>query len=381
MGKALRALMIVILILSIVSLVFAHLQFEKKELLTRRNNVLTDQIVNLSKTIEKEDAADAETPELLKDVSDVTDRELANPETDSLLERYAIKLEQTNLDVLNYDNDNNRIQLNSYYILDGEGKVVRSPVDGRPQTRGPGSMQQLLDDLLERAKTQQANLNTTRSELTKMRERLEESVGEINKLKTDGRTTKRELTDSRQEVARLEGVKTELESSVARLNSEKRELSAEIADKEDLIEQLNEDKTALEDELASTQKTNSELLKKIKALSTGTIGSGPTIMDMANVSRPSAGDKGKILSANDDLKFAIIELSNDALDELMGPERNNPLPQFDMNVRRKGRTGAAGDFITRVKLRQVVRGKNIVVADILSDWQQAPVEKDDVVFF
>ena len=32
-------------------------------------------------------------------------------------------------------------------------------------------------------------------------------------------------------------------------------------------------------------------------------------------------------------------------------------------------------------LRQAVRGKNFVVADILNDWQQAPVEKGDVVFF
>ncbi len=95
----------------------------------------------------------------------------------------------------------------------------------------------------------------------------------------------------------------------------------------------------------------------------------------------SAGDKGKILEANDELKFVIIEFSNDAMTEMLGEERQNALPQFDMNVRRIGRTSAAGEFVTRVKLRQAVRGKNLVVADILSDWQQAPVEKGDVVFF
>jgi len=96
---------------------------------------------------------------------------------------------------------------------------------------------------------------------------------------------------------------------------------------------------------------------------------------------PSAGDKGKIIEANDELKFAIIELSDDAIAELLGPERQNALPQIEMNVRRTGRQSAAGEFVTRIKLRQAVRGKNFVVADILNDWQQAPVEKGDVVFF
>ena len=67
--------------------------------------------------------------------------------------------------------------------------------------------------------------------------------------------------------------------------------------------------------------------------------------------------------------------------EMMGAERANPLPQLEMNVRRTGRHSASGDFVTRVKIRQAVRGKNLVVADILTDWQQVPVEKSDVVFF
>ncbi len=380
MAKLLRVLIIVILILSIVSLVFAHLQFGRKELLTKRNAVLTEQIVSLSKTIEKVDAPEAETPEIQKDISEVSDRELANPERESVLERYSARLEQQNLEPLNYDSDAKRIQLNSYYVVDAEGKKVISPVDGRPQTKGPGSMQELLDQLLERAKLQQGTLNKTRDELTKMRERVAAAVADINKLKTEGRVTKRELKESREQVAALQTEKEALEGRVAKLTAEKKELTAEVADKQDQIEKLNEEKITITDELASSQKTNAELLKKIKDLTSGNVG-GPTNLDPTNLARPSAGDKGKVIEANDELKFVIIELSGDAMDELMGAERANALPQFDMNVRRTGRASAAGDFVTRIKLRQAVRGKNFVVADILSDWQQVPVEKGDVVFF
>jgi len=50
-------------------------------------------------------------------------------------------------------------------------------------------------------------------------------------------------------------------------------------------------------------------------------------------------------------------------------------------VRRPGFKSATGEFITRIKFRQVLRQKNLVVADILIDWQQSPVEINDAVFF
>jgi hypothetical protein len=49
-----------------------------------------------------------------------------------------------------------------------------------------------------------------------------------------------------------------------------------------------------------------------------------------------------------------------------------------MGLRRKN---AQGDvYVGRIRLRQAVAGKNFVIADILGDWQQMPVEPGDVVF-
>jgi len=377
MAKVLRVLVIIILILSAVSLFFAIKLFEKRELLTKRNSVLEEQFIKVAKTIEAADAPDADAPGVMKDISEVSDRELANPEKQAMLDAYPIKLEQQNLPTLDFGNTEKRLQLRSFFAVDAEGKYVLDPVDNKPATKGPGTMQELMDQLFERAKAQQASLNKTRAELTKMREQFTGSVDEINKLKTDGRAAKVELKGEKEKVAALTTEKEELETRVTKLNAEKKELSAELADAKNSIETLNEEKVTITEELAKSREQIKLLEERLKG--GGNRSAGDT--QLAAGTAPTAGDKGKIIEANDELKFAIIELSDDAIAELLGPERENALPQLEMNVRRTGRQSAAGEFVTRIKLRQAVRGKNFVVADILNDWQQAPVEKGDVVFF
>ena len=378
MGKLLRVLVIIILVLSVVSLLFAYKLFGKQELLTKRSSVLEEQVVKLAKTLEAADAADAAAPEVKKDVSEVSDRAIDNPDKESVLEGYAIKLEQQNLPTLDYGSNDKRLQLRNYYAMGPDGQPVIDPLDNKPAIKGPGSMQELLDQTFDRAKAQQATLNKTRAELTKMREKASAFVEEINKLKTDGRTTKGELKTSKEQVTALTGEKEALEGRVTKLTSEKKELAAEVADAKNQVERLNEEKVTLSDELAKTKESNEEMKKRLRGAGTRPVGQdaeGPTVTAL------SAGDKGKIIEANDELKFVIIDFSGDAITEMLGVERQNAMPQLEMNVRRTGRQSAAGEFVTRIKLRQVVRGKNLVVADILSDWQQAPVEKGDVVFF
>ena len=59
MGKLLRVLVFVILILSVFALFFANKVFAKKEILSRRLSVLEEQVVKFAKTIEAQDPADA----------------------------------------------------------------------------------------------------------------------------------------------------------------------------------------------------------------------------------------------------------------------------------------------------------------------------------
>jgi DNA repair exonuclease SbcCD ATPase subunit len=363
MGKLLRVLVIIILVLSAVSLLFAYKLFGKQELLTKRSSILEEQVVKLAKTIEAADAADAAAPDVKKDVSEVADRVVDNPDKEAVLEGYPIKLEQQNLPTLDYGSTDKRLQLRSYFVIGADGKPVPDPLDQKPMTKGPGSMQELLDQAFDRAKAQQASLNKTRAELTKMREKATTFVEEINKLKADGRTTKVELKTTKEQVVTLTGEKEALEGRVTKLTAEKKEISAELADAKNEVEKLNELKVTITEELAKAQETIKEMKKK------WTTGEGRPGQETGStaVSSLSAGDKGKIIEANDALKFVIIDFSNDAIAEMLGPERQNAMPQLEMNVRRTGRQSAAGEFVTRIKLRQIVRGKNLVVADILSD--------------
>jgi len=380
MGKLLRVLVYVVLVLSVVSLFFATKLFGKREVLTMRNSVLVDQIVKVAKTIEAADAPDAPAPELQKDISEISDREVANTEKESVLEGYAIKLEQQNLPTLDLGSTDKRKQLRNYYAMDANGQPALDPIDKKMTAKGPGSMQELLDQLFERAKAQQVTLNKTRAQLTKLRELLTASVGDVNKVKTEARTAKKEAKEAREQATAALAEKETLETRIAKLTAEKKELAAEVADAKNEAERLNEAKVTLNDELAKVKETNEELKKRMSG------GGNRVAVAMADASAAanvtlSAGDKGKIIEANDELKFAIIEFGDDAMTEMVGSDRQNPLPQLEMNVRRIGRQSASGEFVTRIKLRQAVRGKNFVVADILSDWQQVTVEKGDVVFF
>jgi myosin heavy subunit len=375
----LRALVVVILVLSAVSLFFANALFKKRELLTKRSEALEEQFIKLAKTLEAADAPDGgEVAAVMKDVSEVSEREITNPEKVNVLEGYLGKLETQNLPTLDFGNIDKRLQLRSVFALGADGKPELDPVDQKPRTKGPGTMQELLDQAFDRAKAQQAILNKTRYELAKKREDFSAAIEDINKLKISGRTALVELKGEKGKVAQLETEKTELTGKVTKLTAEKRELTAELADAKSETERLKEESVTLAEDLSKSRDLVEELKKKMVGVSPS--GGGDIPLSPID-GTPSAGDKGKIIEANDELKFAVIALSDDAMDELLGAERQNALPQLEMNVRRTGRQSAAGEFVTRIKLRQAVRGKNFIIADILNDWQQTPVEKGDVVFF
>ena len=373
MNTLLRVLVIVITLLGAAALVFATMNFNKRQILLGRNDALTDLVTKIAKTIESQDARDeGNAPTLRKDVSDVTDLVLDNPDRKDLFENYPVWLETQNLSFLNFDSEDRQFQLNSFYALDDENKVKIGP-NGQKVTKGPGTMQELLDQTLERSRLQNATLNKTRAELSNMRVRVEENVEELNKLKGASRIVKRDLTTAKGEIAQLETDKAGLERNVATLTRDKRELEAQVADAQEQVERLQETEVGLNEELARVRAENEELRKR----RVGPPIEGPNTQGLAL----TTGDKGKIIESNDEFKFVIIEFSPDAMVEIFGADREKPLPQVDMGIRRTGRASAAGDFVTQVKLRNSVKGKNLVVADILTDWQQSPVEKGDVVFF
>ena len=378
MNKALHALVYVTLVVAAAALFFEIQLDGKRELLKDRNRQLEDYIVKISNTIEKSDAAKpASLPEARKDVSAVEAKLVDSPETENVLEDYPVQLEEANLDTLKWD-DKERIQLRQLYKLDGEGnKIPDAANPGDFVKKGAGTAQELLDQLFERAKAQQAKLNTTRAELANVRTKLEALVNDYNKLKPEGRQDKVTIEEKKAQIEELGQAKAAVEEQLTKTKAQIDDLNAEIKSLKDERDSAKDETEAVKEDLAKTQKLVDQLKKLLQnqPARQQTVASGAV-----NVAPLTVGNKGKIVEVNSKLMFAVVEFDEDAMKELLGPERQNALPQLEMGIRRTGFQGPAGEYVGRLRLRQSVAGKNFVIADLLGDWLQTEVKKGDVVF-
>ncbi len=373
MNKALHALVYLILAVSGVALFFEMNLFDKKALLADRNRQLEDYLVKISHTLEKADAAKPATlPEAKKDISPIEAKEVEVPETENLLEDYPVQLEEANLETLKWD-DKERIQMRQLYKLDGEGKKIPDAANpGDFVKKGSGTAAELLDTLFDRAKAQQAKLNLTRAELAASRTKLEALAADFNKLKPPARADKILIEELKAKIAQLESDKANLEDQVKKLKGQIEDLNAEVTSLKDEVTQAKEETETVKEDLAKEKKLTDQLKKLLQQQRPVATASNGAVTAL------TAGNKGKLVEANNKYMFAVIEFDDEAMKELLGPERQNALPLLELGIRRKGANGDV--YVGRLRLRQAVAGKNFVIADILGDWQQVPAEPGDVVF-
>ena len=383
MNKLLHAIVYLILIVAVAALVFEKSLFDKRTLLSDRNRAMEDYIVRLARTIEKADAPRPMTvPEAKKDISPIEARQVDTPEMENVLEEYPAQLEAQNLETFNWDTSATRLQLRQLYLLGPDGQPVPDAANyNKPMTKGKGTMAELMEQLFERAKAQQATLNNTRAALAEIRGKLESAISEYNKLKPDARLLKMTEEELKQKITQLGQEKQTLEEQVAKLKSRVEEQTGEITSLKDEVSTAKDETEAAKEEVAALEKKVKQLQKLMQKMAqsqnqaSGAAGGG---QGSAVTSLP-AGEKGKIVAVDNNLMFCVIAFTDDAMKEMLGPERQNPLPALTLGLRRKGFKGPAGEFVGKVTLRQSVSGKNYVIADILGDWSQSPVEKDDVV--
>ncbi len=384
MNKLLHAIVYLILIVAVAALVFEKSLFDKRTLLSDRNRAMEDYIVRLARTIEKADAPRPMTvPEAKKDISPIEARQVDTPEMENVLEEYPAQLEAQNLETFNWDTSATRLQLRQLYLLGPDGQPVPDAANyNKPMTKGKGTMAELMDQLFERAKAQQAALNTTRATLVEIRGKLESAISEYNKLKPDARLLKMTEEELKQKITQLGQEKQTLEEQVAKLKSRVEEQTGEITSLKDEVSTAKDETEAAKEEASALEKKVKQLQKLMQKMAqsqnqaTGAAGGG---QGSAVTSLP-AGEKGKVVAVDNKLMFCVIEFTDDAMKEMLGAERQNSLPALTLGIRRAGFKGPAGEFVGKVTLRQSVSGKNFVIADIVGDWSQAPVEKGDAIF-
>ena len=383
MNKVLHLVVYLILIAAVAALVFEKSLFDKRALLGDRNRMLEDYIVKIANTIEKADAPRSMVaPEAKKDISPIEARQIDSPEMSNLLEEYNAQLESGNLETFKWDTSQVRLQLRQLYYLENGQTVPDVANYNKPMTKGKGTMAELLDQLLERAKAQQASLNTTRSALADLRGKFEAEVSDYNKLKPEVRAAKVNEDELKQKVSQVNQEKMVLEEQLTKLKSRVEEQSGEITSLKDEVSTAKDETAVAKEECAALEKKVQQLQKLMQQMAQQQSQSAgaPVTGGASAVTSLPAGNKGKVADVNNKLMFCVIEFSDEAMDQMIGSARKNALPALTLGVLRKGFKGEAGEFVGKVRLRQSVAGKNFVIADILGDWSQAPMEKGDVIF-
>ena len=346
MNKVLHVLVYVFLALASAALWFELQLNAKRAELTDRNRMQEDYLVKLARTIEKAEPDKNATFEIRKDVSPVEAKPVDSPDMENVLEEYPAPLEQANLETYNWDGQ--RAGLRSVYVRDPDGNPV---MDGsQPQTRDSDEYK-MLEQLFGSAKAQQARLNTTRAALADLRAKLEAAVSEINKLKPEARQDKVTIEEQNEKVAKLEEEKTGLEGQITKLKNQRDELNGEITSLKDEVASAKDETEAQKEEVAKRDKLieNLKQLLKSSIQTQGTASAGGT---GTAVSSLPAGDKGKIVEADNDNMFAIVAFSPEAMKELKGENQNNALPAIEFSVKRPGFAGPAGEFVGRIRIRQ-----------------------------
>ena len=378
MGKVLRVLVILLAILSIAAIVFAYKNYNKREILIGRAHLLEDMFVKVASTLEAEDIPETQQPSYPQlDISAVTSREIENPERSAFWDEkfeHKYDISGTTPPRLELSDSSHKLQLRTYYHKDGEGKYEIDPLTGKPSMKGPDTMSTLLDQIYDRAKVQYNVLNKTRDQVKILREELVNTIEIVNSLKQEARTDKRTIEVDKATIGELERKNGDLESKIRNKEEEIQELNEKVNEKDEEIDKQKEEIQGQKDDIKRLQ----EQILVLKGNRNGVPlnNTQPALAD--GVLTP--GDKGKIVAVNDEWKFAVIEFSSDFVTELVGPDRSQPLPLVEVMVRRPGIDDPDAAFVTRLKLRQIIREKNLVIADILADWQQKPVAIGDVVF-
>lgn len=381
MGKLLRVLIVFIFVLGAAALFLAYMLFTKRVETAERLKKLEDGIANTSLSIEKSNPPEKTTPAWEeRDTDDVTSIEVANPTRNNFWESYRYPLEMDGpLDkdmMLSLINTNDRLQLRKLFAVDAESnKKVIDELTGKPKTDGSGTMQELIDKLVNRARAQYTVLTETRTQLRNLRDEYIKTIDELNRVKRMGRTDKKTIDTLNATIARLEEEKAELNRTIGRLESEITSLNNEITELKDTL-------VKKEEEIESLMKTVEQQTIEIERLKKNIGGpKGPEPGEPSEVDGLiDAGDKGKVVFADNALKYVVLQLDENFTSTIMS-DSSKPLPPVVLSIRRTGFTSPSGEFITRVRLRQVMRDKNLYVADILSDWQQSPVENGDIAFF
>lgn len=372
--KLLQVLTIVLLVLSGVALTFSFMLFSKRELLKGRVLALEKGVMTLSSLLElPQDPEQKPNAFTEKDVADVTAEPVTDPTRATFWKDYPLHLEDVDKPMATIRRDD----LAQYYKTDAiSGKPVKNAM-GLNETTGEGTLDATLNKVRDAAQYELDRLNETRHRLRAIREELVKTIEELNDGKQRLRQSLGTIAERNTTIAGLEDNVRTLEANVANLEGEKRTLEDQIATQEQKITEQTETIQQQNDTIASQRKKIEDLTVASKSG-----GDGKSQVMSGLVERTlQAGPKGRVVSVNSDWSYVVLELNEDCLKEIdalreaLQKNGSTGIPTVELFLKR-------GDsFISKVKLVQIKRDQNLAIADVLPDWQQAPVKTGDIAYY
>ncbi len=379
MGKVLKVLVIVLLLLSIAAVILAHLVYGKREQVLARNQILTSGFIKLAPTIEDKLAEPPAQPAPLpsKDISPATPEfiDKAPEVSDFWTKKYAPNLELAAAAM--FDLNKRKGELMTLYKVNQLGDIEVDPTTGAKRTDGEGTMQGIIDELVKKSTEQLTRLNDTRQMMGIVRDELIDTINDLNKNKGELRqrtkdldTTKAELDKTAAELATMkpkveaaEAAKKVAEEKAADLEKQKTEVEVKLQEMEIDYKKVKQERDKLlKDRLTSSQAEETASAKDVSFNFT-------------------PGTKGKVVAVNERWNYVLIELDDAFLKEAIGEDPAAPKPAPVGVIMSVKRAGAQEVFITKVKLTQIRVKDKHAIGDVLLDWKQQPLQEGDVVFF
>jgi len=369
MGKLLKVLTVIILLLSVAAFVMGLSNFKKRELLIGRTQALEEKIIQISMTLEeKEPVFDGISNYPERDIDEVSDRQLESPNRSDFWSDYNESLEVTGTPPLDLRGEPSRIQLRTYYQLDSEGKVVLD-IQKRPRTAGPGTMEELLDKVLDRAGAQLRRLNATRAQLRLARQELVSVIEMLNEEKRVHRSDLQSIAKLKQEIDQQKLKIRDLETQISRLEREKSELNDSINELRVTVAEKDEQLVAYD---VQVKRLNLEIDRLSMMDRSGDKGSGV----VEGAVQLTAGIKGSVAHVNKEWAYVLVKLTPEAAAEIKAGGTFSPV---EMMVHRK--TAEDEVIVTRLRIITPPNKDNVVIADNMYGWEQMPVEAGDIVIY
>lgn len=394
MNKALHVFVYLFLIGVGVAIWYEYQLNDKRSELYARNKLMENYLVEkLTPLIEDGSDYAPEVPpeapkiELDRDkdprVYPVSEPALENVLLDNDMSAYDFVLESQDHQVLHWG-DPERRALRDIVKLDAEGKQI---LDGGNWSTTDTKADKLLASLVETIRRQKDQFAKTRAAIPPLRQKLAEVVELYNELTPKVREDAETIHTQKGEIETLTSEKKKLLEKEA-------EYQNEIEENKRTIETLNQD---VEKATQETAEAKEELEKQVKLVETlklrirelqeeqrnllnnrggnGGLGGGTVVGTLP------FGDKGRIISVNNEILSAVVEFTPEAMKQLKGDDLTRPMPVAEFPVKRLASPDdKEGTLVGRIRIRQEIPGKNWVLCEILANWSQGDLEPGDIIF-